>query len=94
MNKTREKLVKIQTKGMVTIPAEFREALDIDERSILQATMMDGGVFFIKMTYQPASEKDENNSTELYSDAQIKTWLKEDKLDAKTAAKLKKILTK
>lgn len=93
MPKMSEKLVKIQTKGMVTIPAEFRNALEIDKNSILQAKMIDGGVFFIKMTYQPASGKGKNDSGELYSDAQIKTWLKDDKLDAKTVAKLKKILT-
>lgn len=88
----REKIVKIQTKGMVTIPVEFREALGIDEQSVLQARIVNGGVLFVKMSYQPLSKKSGQSASELYSDAQIRTWLQQDKLDARTAAKLKKIL--
>lgn len=81
------KLVKTQTKGMVTIPREFRQKLGIDENSLLEAKLVDNGVMFVKITYSS-----QNPQPELYSDAQISQFLKEDKLDGKTVKKLKKLL--
>lgn len=79
------KIVRTQTKGMVTIPREFREKLGISSNSLLEAKIVDNGVMFVKMNYQALEP-------EIYSDEQIKNWLKEDKLDKKTAEKIKKLL--
>lgn len=76
------KLVKTQTKGMVTIPKEFRVQLGIESNSVLEAKLVDDGVLFTKP-----------QSAEIYTDKQISEWMKTDALDAKTAKKLKKLLT-
>lgn len=80
------KIVKPQSKGMVTIPVEFREKLGIDSNSLLEVKMIDNGVTFIKINYKSQQE------VEIYSDKQIKRWLKNDKLDAKTVKRLEKLL--
>lgn len=79
------KVVKTQSKGMVTIPAEFRQKLEIDENSLLEAKLINNGVIFTKIVYTPPE-------TEIYSDKKIKEWMKDDKMDKKTAQKLKKLL--
>lgn len=81
------KLVRPQSKGMVTIPTEFRRKLGIDENSLLEVKIVDRGVFFVKV---PAPNED----IELYSDEQIAEWLKEDRLDTETAQKVKRLLKK
>lgn len=80
------KIVKPQSKGMVTIPVEFREKLGIDSDSLLEVKMINNGVSFIKINYKPQQE------IGIYSEKQIKKWLKDDKLDAKTVKKLEKLL--
>lgn len=82
---TVSKVVRTQSKGMVTIPAPFRAKLGIDAESLLEARLVDEGVLFVKLALQP-------QKTEIYSDKQIEEWMKSDKLDKKTAAKLKKLL--
>ncbi len=79
------KIVKPQSKGMVTIPVEFRQKLNIDENSLLEVKLLDNGIAFIKLDYRP-------ETYEVYSDKEIKTWLKEDKIDQKTAKKLDKLI--
>lgn len=80
------KIVRPQSKGMVTIPIEFREKLGIDSDSLLEVKLIDNGVAFIRIDYKP------QQNPEAYSDKQIKKWLKDDKLDAKTVKKLEKLL--
>ncbi|MEK7672555.1 MAG: AbrB/MazE/SpoVT family DNA-binding domain-containing protein [Patescibacteria group bacterium] len=79
------KIVKPQSKGMVTIPVEFRQKLNIDENSLLEVKLLSNGISFIKIDYKP-------DTTEIYSDEDIQIWLKEDKLDKKTAEKLAKLI--
>lgn len=79
------KVVRTQSKGMVTIPAEYREKLGIDENSLMQVKLVSGGVLFTKLNYGVETGN-------LWLDKKIKTWLKEDKLDTKTAKKLQKLL--
>lgn len=81
----RAKIVKTQSKGMVTIPVEFRQKLNISENSLLEAKLLDNGIAFIKLDYRP-------ETYEIYSDKEIKTWLKEDKIDKKTAKKIDKLI--
>ncbi len=79
------KVVKTQSKGMVTIPAEYRQKLGITENSLMEAKLIDNGVVFIRLNYKP-------DMTDVYSDEEIKGWVKDDKIDAKTAKKLEKLL--
>lgn len=78
------KVVRPQAKGMVTIPIEFRKKLGINENSLLEAKLTDCGVTFIKIDFRQESE--------LFTDTEIKEWMKEDKLDKKTIKKLEKLL--
>lgn len=82
---TASKVVKTQSKGMVTIPVEFREKLGIDPNSLLEVKMVEDGVLFVKLEVQP-------KEIEIYSDKQIAEWMKDDKIDPKTAKKLEKLL--
>lgn len=79
------KIVRPQAKGMITIPIEFREKLSIDENSLFEVTITANGVLFTKINI-------DRKEPEIYSDEQIKSWLKEDALDLKTAKKLKNLL--
>ncbi len=79
------KYVQPQKKGMVTIPREYREILGIDESTILTVKIYKEGVFFKKI------EK-EDDQIEIYSKKRIQDFLEEDKIDAKTAKKLEKLL--
>lgn len=77
------KVVKTQSKGMVTIPVEYRESLGVNENTLFEVKLIDNGVMFIKVNM-----KDEN---EIYSDKQVQKWIKEDKLDSNTVKKLQKL---
>ena len=89
------KIIRTQAKGMVTIPSEFRSALGIDENSLLQAQLVKNGVLFVKIEYQTAKKpKKTAPPVEMYSAKQIAGWLLADKIDPRTAAKLKKLLKK
>lgn len=79
------KVVRTQSKGMVTIPIEFREKLGIDPNSLLEVRLMDNGVMFVKLEMT-------SREPEIYSDQQIKQWVKTDQMDSKTVKKLKKLL--
>lgn len=84
---TSTKIVRPQSKGMVTIPASFRSKLGIDENSLLEARLTKNGVEFIRINILKTKK-----APELYNDAQVKKWLKDDAIDAKTALKLSKLL--
>ena len=71
---------------MVTIPVEYRAQLGIEPNSLMEATLVDGGILFKKVEY--GAEK-----MEIYSDSQIARFLKEDKLDKKTVDRLKKLMS-
>lgn len=79
------KFVRTQSKGMVTIPIEFREKLGIDPNSLLEVRLIENGVMFVKLEMTP-------RKPELYSDHQIKEWVKIDQMDEKTVKKLRKLL--
>ena len=57
------KLVKTQSKGMVTIPIEFRRKLGIANESLLEARLVKNGVLFVKVDPRP--------DFDLYSDEEI-----------------------
>lgn len=79
------KVVRTQSKGMVTIPIEFREKLGIDPNSLLEVRLMDNGVMFVKLEMT-------SQESEIYSDQQIEEWVKTDQMDVKTIKRLKKLL--
>lgn len=80
------KVVRAQSKGMVTIPIEFRKQLNIDENTLLEAKLTKNGVTFMKIDF--------SEEPEVFSDAEIAEWLEADKLDVATLKKVEKLLKK
>lgn len=83
---TQEKIVRTQEKGLITIPAEFREKLGIQKDSLLQAKLTDEGILFVKLHVE--------NEENFFTEEEIKEWMEEDKLDVRTFQKLNKLLGK
>lgn len=77
------KVVKMQLKGMVTIPVEYREKLGVNENNLFDVKLVGNSVIFTSVDFK--------NKNEIYSDKQIQKWMKEDKLDLSTVKKLKKL---
>ena len=80
------RLVKLYTRGQITIPAEFRRRLGIDESSILQMRLRGSSLEITPLRV------DEDRLLREYDAAEIQAFLREDKLDRKTAAKARKLL--
>jgi len=81
------RLVRPRTKGQITIPADVRQQLNIDEDTILQLRVKGST---IEIT--PLRVVDENRLMREYSAADIEAFLREDKIDKKTATKLRRLL--
>lgn len=76
--------LKILGKGMVTIPKKWREALGITTGDIVRARK-EGSRVVIE------AQKETSVPYRIYSDQEIKEFLKEDKLPHLLVKKLKKI---
>ena len=82
------RLVKPRTRGQITIPAEFREQLGIDENTVLQMRLQGG-----KIEITPLRVVDDDRLLRDYDPADIQAFLEEDKLDRKIAEKARKLLS-
>lgn len=80
------KIVKPLPKGQVTIPAEFRRRLGIDESTLLNITLTGD-----RLEIRPLRVGEEARLRR-YSDEQIARFLKEDRIDAATARKVRQLL--
>jgi AbrB family looped-hinge helix DNA binding protein len=80
--KTRRRVVRVQSKGQVTIPSEFREALGINAETLLSITMTGG---HLELT--PLREGD--GALRSYTDSDISRFLEEDRLDEETARRVR-----
>ena len=76
-------LIRIQSKGLVTIPKKVRDELDLQENSHLKVSVQNG-----KVVLEPARTR--SYPIRIYSDAEIAQFLEYDKLDPKLAKKLEK----
>ena len=81
------RLVKPYAKGQITIPAEFRKRLGIDENTLLRLKLKGS---MIEIT--PVRIVEEGRWLREYSDDEIEAFLEEDKIDASTAAKVRELL--
>lgn len=81
------RLVKPYAKGQVTIPADFREKLGIDENTILQIELKGS---HIEIT--PVRFVDEDRLLRDYDTSAIEAFLEEDKIDPETASKVRDLL--
>jgi AbrB family looped-hinge helix DNA binding protein len=81
------RLVRLHPRGQVTIPVEFRKRLGIDENTILQIRLRGSG-----LDITPLRVEEEHRLIREYDRAEIRAFLREDRLDAKTANRVRKLL--
>jgi AbrB family looped-hinge helix DNA binding protein len=81
------RLVRPRARGQITIPAEFRDQLGIDENTVLQMRLRG-----TKIEITPLRVVDDEQLLREYDPADIQRFLEEDKLDRKIAEKARKLL--
>ena len=79
------KLVRPLAKGQITLPAEFRRRLGIDEDTMLHVTLHADRIDIVPL--RPAAQ-----GLREYSQDDIQRFLDEDRLDAQTARKVRRRL--
>lgn len=82
--KSQEKWVKVLSKGVITIPREFREQLGLEEGDVARAKIV-GDELFIQ-SRKVAQYKDYRRFTK----KQIDEWVKKDQLPEPLASKVEK----
>jgi len=82
------RLVKPRARGQITIPADFREVLGIDENTVLQMRLRG-----TKIEITPLRVVDDDQLLREYDPADIQAFLEEDKLDRRIAEKARKLLS-
>lgn len=85
--KSLSKLVRPLPKGQITLPIEFRRRLKIDEKTVLSLSLKGSKIEILPLRPFPANE-----TTREYGEDEIKRFLKEDRLDPKTAKKVRRLL--
>lgn len=83
------RIVRSQAKGQITVPIEFRERLGIEQNMFLQLTLRGS-----KIEISPVPMGAEANALRDFSRKELDAFLQEDKIDAKTAAKVRRLLAK
>lgn len=81
------RLVKPYAKGQITIPADFRKRLGIDENTLLRLKIKGS-----KIEITPLKVVDEGRLLREYDAGEINAFLEEDKIDERTAAKVRELL--
>lgn len=91
MNETEPltRLLRPRARGQITIPAEFRRRLKIGENTILRVTLKG-----LKIEILPLQAELRDRPLREYGQDEIERFLKEDRLDARTAKKVRRLLGK
>jgi bifunctional DNA-binding transcriptional regulator/antitoxin component of YhaV-PrlF toxin-antitoxin module len=87
--KSLSKLVRSLPKGQITLPIEFRRRLKIDDKTILSLSLKGSTIEIL-----PLRLADQAVSLREYETDEIARFLKEDRLDRKTADKVRRLLGK
>jgi bifunctional DNA-binding transcriptional regulator/antitoxin component of YhaV-PrlF toxin-antitoxin module len=85
--KPRTKLVRPLSRGQITLPIEFRRRLKIDADTILKVTLKGDRVEIVPLRPMPQEE-----TLRDFSRDEIARFLKEDRIDRATAAKVRRLL--
>ena len=86
---TETKLVRLQAKGQITLPAQFRRRLNVGEDTILRVTLDRDSI-----TIRPLRSESTDPPLREFSQADIDRFLREDRLDRATAAKVRQLFGK
>ena len=81
------KVVRPLAKGQITLPIEFRRRLKIDASTMLNVTLKGGRIEIVPLRAVPQRE-----GLREYKQDEIERFLEEDRLDARTAAKGRRLL--
>ncbi|MBI1960172.1 MAG: AbrB/MazE/SpoVT family DNA-binding domain-containing protein [Candidatus Rokubacteria bacterium] len=87
--KSLSKLVRPLPKGQITLPIEFRRRLKIDDKTILSLSLKGSTIEIL-----PLRLADQEVSLREYETDEIARFLEEDRLDRKTANKVRRLLGK
>lgn len=79
ISNNQEEWVRILGKGMITIPKPWRDELGLTEGEVVKAKLVGNKVII---------ESSESAPYRIFSDMEIKEWLKEDQLSSKLEAKV------
>ena len=82
------RIVRPQAKGQITIPADFRERLGIDQSTFLQLTLRGSTIEVspVRLATEGAGLRD-------FTRKELDAFLEEDKIDARTAANVRRLLS-
>ena len=83
------RIVRPQAKGQITVPVEFRERLGINQSTFLRLTLRGS-----KIEVSPVQLAKEGTELREFDRKELDAFLEEDKIDAKTAAKVRRLLSK
>jgi len=83
------RIVRSQEEGQITIPAEFRERLGINQNTFLRLTLRGS-----KIDVSPVQLGREGTTLREFDRKELDALLEEDKIDAKTAAKVWRLVAK
>ncbi|MCJ7797999.1 MAG: AbrB/MazE/SpoVT family DNA-binding domain-containing protein [Thermoleophilia bacterium] len=83
------RIVRSQAKGQITVPVEFRERLGINQSSFLRLTLRGS-----KIELTPVQFGSEGTALREFDRKELDNFLEEDKIDAKTAARVRRLLAK
>jgi AbrB family looped-hinge helix DNA binding protein len=81
------KVVRPLAKGQITLPIEFRRRLKIDASTMLNVTLKGGRIEIVPLRPVPQRE-----GLREYRQDEIRRFVKEDRLDPGTAAKVRRLL--
>ena len=85
--KSLNRLVRPRAKGQITLPIEFRRRLRIDSETILSLTLKGESIEIVPLRPVPGEGLLRN-----YEQDEIDSFIAEDRIDPKTAAKVRRLL--
>lgn len=88
MDMQTRKVVKPFGTGQITIPVEFRRRLNIKRNTLLNLVLREG-----RIEISPLRVEGDKGEGRKYSRAEIDQFVVDDKLDPRTAAKVRKLLS-
>lgn len=83
--KPRRRVIRVQAKGQVTIPSDFREALGLDPEALVSVSLVGD-----HLEITPLRQDEE--ALRRYTDEDITRFLDEDRLDEETARRVRDLL--
>jgi AbrB family looped-hinge helix DNA binding protein len=86
---TLTRLLRPRARGQITLPAVFRRRLKIGENTILRVTLTGQAIEIL-----PLQADARDQALREYGDDEIARFLKADRLDARTAKKVRRLLGK